>query len=410
MQLLHFSFAFGAFVAPLIARQFISEMKEKDSNSTSQSSGWDHINDSMEWGHNNTVQEHSGGESLFRVAYWILSVAFVPTLLANGFFVIKYDLLGFLRRKRQASQENEPVNEKEEERDEQKEGQEEIGMNGNKELHLSPTESSENERCVSSDGTHDPRNVLQDTVPDQSTAATMTKKKSTAFKIGIVVILALFMLVYVGMEVAYGSWIFTVVVTGPLDFSKSQGAVIQSLFWGTFSFIRLFSIVLALLNIKASVMITGNLSGSLVASVIMVSSPHNATAIWLASAVLGMSYASIYPTAITWMSETVEATGATASILVTGGIIGDVSIPAIAGALVYKVSPDSLFYLTFAGTLISTILMLLLFILAHIYKKWNAGHLKTGGTHEGSQGSGEHEEQVKLIDSEEGSEEEMTDM
>ena len=41
-----------------------------------------------------------------------------------------------------------------------------------------------------------------------------------------------------------------------------------------------------------------------------------------------MSYASVYPTTMTWMSETVEATGIATAILVTGRTLGDIAISA----------------------------------------------------------------------------------
>jgi fucose permease len=414
MQILHFCYAFGAFIAPLVARQFISGVEEDDSNSTNSTSldalhypgsGCCQNNNSMEWSHNSTELEQDN-ESFFRVAYWIVSALFVPTLLAMGFYTVKYDILGVLHRRRKLciSQENIVLDDDMLTQDEVEEEKE----NGGEGIELvqRSRKALVDAKCVTSD---ERKKASLHVDGSQSCApltprhrSAMTKGQSVCFKYSIVVVLATFLLVYVGMELAYGSWIFTVVVTGPLNFSKGQGAMIQSLFWGTFSFVRLFSVVLALLNIKASVMMVGNLSGSLIASVIMVSFPHNATAIWLASAVLGTSYASIFPTAMTWISETIDATGAATSIVITGGIVGEVSIPAITGALLYKVSPDVLFYMTFVSSITSSIFMGFLLLLAHLYKKKVRG-VNIRGPH-----SGEHEDEVNLVDSDDGSGEEET--
>jgi FHS family Na+ dependent glucose MFS transporter 1 len=408
MQILHFCYAFGAFIAPLVARQFISGVEEDDSNSTNSTSldalhypgsGCCQNNNSMEWSHNSTELEQDN-ESFFRVAYWIVSALFVPTLLAMGFYSIKYDILGVLHRKENNVLSDDILTQDEDE-EERENGEEEVEV-----IDLVPRSRKSSGLSVDANG------VLSDERKETSLdgsqpltprhQSTMTKGLSVCLRNSVVVVLATFLLVYVGMELAYGSWIFTVVVTGPLKFSKSQGAVIQSLFWGTFSLVRLFSVVLALLNIKASVMMVGNLSGSLIASVIMVSFPHNAPAIWLASAVLGTSYASIFPTAMTWISETIGASGAATSIVITGGIVGEVSIPAITGALLYKVSPDVLFYMTFVSSITSSIFMGFLLLLAHLYKK-EVRSVNIGGPH-----SGEHEEEVNLVDSDEGSGEEET--
>ncbi len=75
--------------------------------------------------------------------------------------------------------------------------------------------------------------------------------QSLIFKITVLSWLFIFMFVYVGLEVAYGNLFFTVAVTGPLQLSKLQVTVIQSLFWGTFAFTRIISIVLALFNVRS---------------------------------------------------------------------------------------------------------------------------------------------------------------
>ena len=408
-------------MAPLIAKQFISEELEDISNSTTTNhsgSAWGQDNGSytgIEWGHNGTEQEQG---SEFQVAYWIASSIYIPALLAYGFYAVKYDILRVCQRRKLASsssQENIVMHGDEEEEEEEEEG--EKGTEGEEEEGREKTELrpignvSASHSLDDSQGNPHNRDTSSSPTSDQQSnpGANAAMKQSKLFKFGMVSLLGLFVLVYVGLEVAYGSWIFTVVVKGFLDFTKSQGTVIQSLFWGTFAFTRLFSVILAFLNIKSSLMLTGNLTGSLIASIIMVAFPHNATAIWLASAILGMSYASIYPTAITWMSENVDTTGLAASILVSGGIVGDIVIPAAVGGLISKVSPDALFYATFVGVIISASLVALLFWLAFLHKKrqakpWSEGRQNGALGRGGSDGL----EGEKLIDSEEESDGEET--
>ena len=178
-----------------------------------------------------------------------------------------------------------------------------------------------------------------------------------------------FMFLYVGLEAGFGSLIFTVAVTGQLAFSKSIAAVLQSVYWGTFCFTRMISVTCALFGVRASVMIAGNLFGSFVASLIMTFYIHNALAIWIGSAVLGMSYASIFPTAMTWMSENAKATGKATAVLVTAGTVGDITLPAVVGVMVAKVSPDSLIYFTFVGVIISAVSAGVMFLTACLQKR-----------------------------------------
>ena len=379
MQVLHFAFAFGAFVAPLIAKQFISaEQDEEAMNSTSYSgSGWASGNCTIGCATNSTGQEGD-----FRIAYWISSSIFIPALLAYVFYSVRYDILRhFVRKEKSVVADSAVTNYTMVEEDQEQDGEAEV-----EELLQLAFREKDNK---------DP-------------SSPSAKETPPCYVLAILFLLATFIFLYVGLEVSYGYWIFTVVVTGTLNFSKQQGTVIQSLFWGTFAFTRLFSVVLALLNVKASVMITGNLTGSVIASVIMVSFPHNAPAIWLASAVLGMSYASIFPTTMTWMSETVEATGKASSILITGGVLGNITIPAVAGALVAQVTPDSLFYMTFVGIVLCVVLVAVMFTLTYFQKRRQARAsqtvqelTRTSSVRTTEQLSEEEEEEEQLLSNEE---------
>ena len=353
MQILHFAFAFGAFVAPLIAKQFISEDDASGSGSGS------NVTWSGSGGYTSATTDdgqtsNSSGDTRFRIAYWISAAIFIPTLLAYAYYAVKCDILGYVRRRRLGA--TLPVS------------------TGN---HTTANGGPVGETGGGKADADAERALKEYSPEDEDAPHSMRSKKGflksvtrlAVFRFSIVLMLGVFMLIYVGLEAGYGSLIFTVVVTGPLGFSKPMGTIIQSLYWGTFAFTRLLSVLLALFSVKSSVMIAGNLSGSLIAAIIMVSAPHNATAIWLASAVLGMSYASIFPTVMTWMSETIAASGIATSILVTGGALGDISIPAAMAALVTKVTPDAIFYMTFVGVVFSASLFALLFFLAHLYKK-----------------------------------------
>ena len=324
MLLLHFSYAFGAFVAPLIARQFITEFEEDSDNLTNKTGLRQQ---------NKTDLETTGNESRFKFAYWIFASLFLPSIVAYTFYAVKYDFAKCPCQSRNAT-----------------------ALNGNESDQRNLVETS---RQMS---------------PLQSSTSTGTNTTATSlghsyfFRIIIIFLLCLFITIYMYLESGYGSWIFTVAVTGDLQLSKHAGSVMQSLFWGTFAFTRLLFALLSLLSIKASVRITGSMMGALITTVVMISFPHNAIAIWIGSAMLGMSFASIYPTMMGWMAETIEITGTAVSIIVTGGLTG-VILSTSTGGLISSVSPDSLFYMTFAGVLIATCVVTLLFTFAFLQRR-----------------------------------------
>ena len=212
-----------------------------------------------------------------------------------------------------------------------------------------------------------------DSTPTAESKAIPNAKFPLLYKLTVFSLLFLFTFIYVGLEVTFGTLIFTAAVTGEANFSKSNAALLTSVFWGTFCFMRLFSVTLAVLKVRASVMMTMNLSGSLLAATIMLLFPHNAIAIWLGTAILGSSYASIYPVTMTWLGENIEATGKATSVVITGGTLGDTILPAVIGVLIARVSPDSLIYATFCGVILSAMIVAALFIIAHIQKRRTLG-------------------------------------
>ena len=362
MQLLHSAFALGAFLAPIISKPFLSE-EISGTNSSNISFQLANLTCPNNW---NGTQDFGSGEllgmyvhnhtdcmelvnntcfvltarsnltreeltsvildglidcsnvttmpslqgDLIRWPYWISASFFILPLLAFAYYAIKFELM----------------------------------------------------RCCTV------RDISNST-PSSDSIEKPTTKLPFVYKVISYSLLFLFMFLYVGLEASFGTLIFTASVKGKLNFSKPMAAVLTSVFWGTFAFMRLFSVILALLKVRASTMIAMNLSGSLLAATIMVFFPHNATAIWIGAAVLGSSYAAIYPTTMTWLGENIEASGKATSVLVTGGTLGDTILPAVVGALIAQVSPDSLIYFTFSGVIVSAMIVTALFIAAHVQKR-----------------------------------------
>ena len=346
MQILHFSWAFGAFIAPLIAKRFIQEQQDAQilpgynltclelptatqipssvTNLECFQSFNEMCNDSdVELNFvdfNCTANSDIEPSSQFIYAYFITASLYLPSLTAFMYYAVRREWVQRCCFKKTLAQETE-----------------------------SPSDS-------------------EPSTPDKASESS-NNTYPLVYVIILFTLIFCFMFLYVGLEAGFGSLIFTVAVTGQLGFSKSTAAVLQSVYWGTFSFTRLVSVTLAVLKVRASIMIMGNLFGSFVACLIMTFYIHNALAIWIGSAVLGMSYASIFPTMMTWMSENAKATGKATAVLVTGGMLGDITIPATLAALIAKVNPDTLIYVTFGGVIVSAGIAGCMFLTACVQKR-----------------------------------------
>ena len=91
--------------------------------------------------------------------------------------------------------------------------------------------------------------------------------KSKLFKYSMLSLFCIFLLLYVGFEVAYGGYIFAF---GSKTMSKGNAAYLTSVFWGSFAFGRLLSIPVSR-YVSSSRMLVFDLLGGFVAASILIS-------------------------------------------------------------------------------------------------------------------------------------------
>lgn len=329
MQLIHFAFGFGGFLVPFMARPFVSELggsitctKVLKMNRTQPGICLNGLidectsNDGSGVFNGSIFLNSSSCSSCFvkntslRYAFWLASIPLMLSMLGLLAYAIKEQCLFavVLTDDRQ--------------------------LNGTKkEKEVQPEQVK--------------------TYPD-----------TICYKTVLLSLLFVFMMAYVGLEVAFGTYIFTYAVKGDLNFSKQKAATLSSLFWGAFAFLRLFAILLSLCRISPTIMMTGNILGSLLASLIMVVWPSKEVAIWIGSALMGTSMASIYPNTMTWLSMNGPVTGKATGVLSTGATLGDMLLPLLVGVLIAKISPISLLYFTLTDIVLSGGILVILFVIA----------------------------------------------
>lgn len=320
-QLIHFTFAVGAFFAPLIARPFISSMSQ-DTNSNDTCSDDDtNITDFTCTGEANCSSTQSS-RSLFHLvssdcvpsdystsfiyAYWVASIPLLLSLPPLIVFAVKWQCCCRKGRK----------------------------------------DSNEEETSIDD---NQPK-----TYPD-----------TMLYKTVLMILLFILILLYVAAEVSYGTYIFAFAVKGDLQFSKEKATILSSLFWGTFAFFRCFTILLSLCKLSPSLLLAGNLTGSLTASLIVTIFHSNELAVWIGSGIMGASYASLYPNIVVFLTRHGPASGKTSSILAAGATIGDTALPVVVGVLIDKVGPISMCYFTLADVASCCCVFIALFIITH---------------------------------------------
>lgn len=189
----------------------------------------------------------------------------------------------------------------------------------------------------------------EDTCPEYE------RKENRGFRVQILFMLFIFYFLYVGMEVTYGGFImaFSVVY---LRWSKTEGTLLTSVFWGAFAAGRGLAIplsrwlsppVMLIINLLLSCM---SLGGLLMA---VDSSPH---AVWLCTALVGVGFSSVFPTGITWAERYMHVTGKATAVFVVGSALGEMCLPVVVGWLFESKGELWLIRILLACALLSVVL------------------------------------------------------
>nr|XP_054774490.1 dentin sialophosphoprotein-like [Lytechinus pictus] len=177
------------------------------------------------------------------------------------------------------------------------------------------------------------------------------------FKTRVLLLLFCFYFLYVGGEVAYGSFVPMFASKSPHQFGQDRASHVAALFWGTFTLGRGLAICLASV-VSPLKMVIADMVGCVTTSVILtLFADTNENVLWLGSALLGLSMASLFPTGIAWLETYTRVTGNTASFLVIGSALGEMCVPVVIGYLFEDIiGPMVLMYWMLATSALSALI------------------------------------------------------
>jgi FHS family Na+ dependent glucose MFS transporter 1 len=203
---------------------------------------------------------------------------------------------------------------------------------------------------------------------DEAASHILPYPNTRAFVYTIRFLSACFIFSFIGYEVAFGTYLFAYAVEGKPHFNKKMASILSSLYWGTFAFLRLVSVVLSWCKVPPSVLLTGNLTGNLVASVILLFWPESQIATWVGSALMGTSFASVLPNSIVWLSKTTPVTGKAIAVIGAGALSGEIILPTLVGVFIDILGPRFFPYFSIIAAIVSAVLMFSLFAVARMCK------------------------------------------
>jgi FHS family Na+ dependent glucose MFS transporter 1 len=194
-----------------------------------------------------------------------------------------------------------------------------------------------------------PATLLLMRLPSPAIHSVVADQSAERIDYRLVILIALFLGLYVGGEVAFGSWIFNYTIKMQFG-DETTGAYLTSLFWGTFTAGRLLGIPVAA-RFNPRMILGVNLIGWL-ASGLLILSRLDSFAVLVAGTIgLGLSMASIYPTVLNIAGRRMKITGQVTGFFVVGGSLGAMLLPFLVGQLFAPIGPQVLIYVLLADLL-----------------------------------------------------------
>jgi len=174
----------------------------------------------------------------------------------------------------------------------------------------------------------------------------------------IIILIMAFLIMYVGAEVGFGGWVYTYALEGKLA-TAASGAYLTSAYWGAFTVGRLVSIPIAA-RVRPRWILFGDLVGSVVSLLIIILLPDSTTALWIGAVLLGLFFASIFPTIFIFAERRMTLTGAVTSWFFVGASIGGMSFPWLMGQLFETINPKAIMLVIIGDVLLAGVFYFLL--------------------------------------------------
>ena len=178
----------------------------------------------------------------------------------------------------------------------------------------------------------------------------------------------LFMHIFLGLEVAFGSFIMTFAVTSQLHISKDTGALLTTLFWGTFTFAKLAAIfTVQWIGNEGTIFLS--LILMLIANVILLPfGQESQVLLFLGVAVMGTALASIFGCIFGFLDSYMIVTSTIGSGIVLSATLGEVTFPGILSLFIDS-NPMILMWLSLACSGSQAILFLIVSLICRLKLK-----------------------------------------
>ena len=206
----------------------------------------------------------------------------------------------------------------------------------------------------------------------QSTARThpiissrVNDKPYQYWKITVIILCAMFMHIYLGLEISFGQFLMTFAHHSDLHLSKSIGAYMTTLFWATYTFTRIGTIMFIdklgnarIIQISALVTLAANVP-------LVWFGNSSEPCLWAGVAMIGIGMSAVWACMFGFLEEFFPITSIIGSTLVVSAVLGEFVFPVIISSFV-KDYPQVLLWVVLVCSILFPILFILIkFICDH---------------------------------------------
>jgi FHS family Na+ dependent glucose MFS transporter 1 len=188
------------------------------------------------------------------------------------------------------------------------------------------------------------------------------QRNNATFPVLPVILVVLMFLLYVGLELGFGNWIYTYAITLNLG-TEVTAAYLTSIFWGSFTLGRLLGIWVST-RMRAQTTILIDLIGCAISTLVIMLWRDSTTALWVGTFGLGLSMASIFPNIMMLAGERMQITGTITGWFLVGSGAGSMLIPWLLGQIFAYTGPQ-LMTTVLLITVVGIFLVLFMFTSPH---------------------------------------------
>ena len=199
--------------------------------------------------------------------------------------------------------------------------------------------------------------VLIWNLPSPSARPTPEEHKDMPVPVLPLAIMVLCFVLYVGAEVGFGNWIYTYALQLGLG-TEITAAYLTSAFWGSFTLGRLIAIPIST-RLRPLTILYLDFAGCLLSLGLILLFRDSGIILWIGSILLGLSFASIFPTFLTLSEERMHVTGTMAGWFLVGGSIGGMILPWSIGQAFVRIGAGAMVMIVFVGLVFNWLALIL---------------------------------------------------